>query len=231
MSRRLDERMLPEAGRAYLEPPSATCSSPRACSFTCRSCVGSSRVFAGWPANLRRRGTPDRVRSRVTRVLTRIRNVATTPDMSTNAPLLSIQLSEPEASAPRRHTPWASALARHYRLVVVACTVTLFAYLLHAVGPGMVLASFRALSWRFLLVVMFPTVLVKVCDTLGWRCTLPRDQVPFWRLATAMLAGQAVASTTPTGMIGGNAMKAWMVHDRMSSRESLSSLVILETTS
>ena len=122
------------------------------------------------------------------------------------------------------------ALARVYRILLIACSAALFAYLLHTVGVTAIVTAFRDLSWRIGLVVLFPVVALKVCDTLGWRCVLPRQEIGFWRLATSLVAGQAVAST-PTGTIGGDAVKAWMLRDRVSVRDSLSSLIIVETTS
>jgi glycosyltransferase 2 family protein len=129
-----------------------------------------------------------------------------------------------------QQTTRSRALARVYRILLIACCAALFAYLLHTVGVTAIVTAFRDLSWRIGLVVLFPAVVLKVCDTLGWRCVLPRQEIGFWRLATSLVAGQAVAST-PTGTIGGDAVKAWMLRDRVSVRDSLSSLVIVETTS
>src|SRR5262249_62256963 len=53
---------------------------------------------------------------------------------------------------------------------------------------------------------------------------------PFSRLASTLLAGQAVTLTTPTGTLGGDAVRAWMLRDQVSLRESLPSLVIVKTT-
>ena len=129
-----------------------------------------------------------------------------------------------------QQTPRSRALARGHRIPLIACCVALFAYLLHTVGLTALVTAFRDLSWRLGLVVLFPAVALKVSDTLGWNCVLPRHDVGFWRLATSLVAGQAVAST-PTGTIGGDAVKAWMLRDRLSVRDSLSSLIIVETAS
>jgi glycosyltransferase 2 family protein len=135
-----------------------------------------------------------------------------------------------EHAAPAHGGVW-SRVARCYRPVLLASSAALFAYLLYAVGPTTVVASFRELSWRLVLVVVFPTVVLKACDTLGWGCTFPRREVSLWRLATTLVAGQAIASTTPTGTIGGDAAKVWLLRGEVSSRECLSSLIIAETTS
>jgi uncharacterized protein (TIRG00374 family) len=122
-------------------------------------------------------------------------------------------------------------VARRYRAVLLLCGAVLFASLVLTIGPATVLASFRELSWRLLLVIAFPCVVLKTFDTLAWRFALPRGRVPFLPLASAVLAGHAVASATPTSMIGGNATMAWTLRDRVSLRESFSSLIIVQTTS
>jgi uncharacterized membrane protein YbhN (UPF0104 family) len=121
--------------------------------------------------------------------------------------------------------------ARLYRVALLACGASLFAYLIFSIGVGPVIASFRALSWRLLFVIVFPCVALKMFDTLAWRFAFPQKRVPFLPLASAVIVGHAIASTTPTSMIGGNAAMAWTLRERVSLRESLSSLIIVQTTS
>jgi uncharacterized protein (TIRG00374 family) len=122
-------------------------------------------------------------------------------------------------------------MSRTYRVLVLLCGCALTGYLVFAIGPAAVLASFHELSWRLVPLVVFPCLALKTFDTLGWRFAFPPERVGFVPLATSLLAGQAVASTTPTGMFGGNAAMAWMLRDRVSLRESLASLLIVQTTS
>jgi uncharacterized membrane protein YbhN (UPF0104 family) len=121
--------------------------------------------------------------------------------------------------------------ARLYRAALIACGAALVVYLVLTIGPETILASFRQLSWRLLVVIVFPCVVLKSLDTLAWRFAFPHERVPFLPLAATLLAGQAVASTTPAGVIGGNATMAWMLRARVNLRESLSSLIIVQTTS
>jgi len=114
---------------------------------------------------------------------------------------------------------------------VVLCGVAVVVFLIHTIGPETILASFRQLSWRLVVVIVFPCVVLKMLDTLAWQVSFPHERVPFLPLAAAVLAGQAVASTTPAGVIGGNAAMAWMVRDRVKAREILPSLIIVQTTS
>jgi glycosyltransferase 2 family protein len=120
---------------------------------------------------------------------------------------------------------------RVYRAVLLACGAALFAFLIVSIGPGTIAESFRVLSWRLLVLIVFPCAVLKMFDALAWRFAFPRDSVPLSRLLASLLGGQAVSSTTPAGMLGGNAVMAWMLRDRVSLRESLASLIIVQTTS
>ena len=130
--------------------------------------------------------------------------------------------------APQEPPP---ARARLYRAAMLACGAALFAFLVIEIGPATVVASFRLLSWRLVLLIVFPCIVLKSFDALAWVFAFSRKPVPFRSLLASILAGQAVASTTPAGMLGGNAVMAWMLRDRVPLRQSLSSLIIVQTTS
>jgi hypothetical protein len=135
-----------------------------------------------------------------------------------------------EFQASGNHDSQKRTSARRYRAVTLVCGAALLTSLILTIGPATVVASFRELSWRLLIVIVFPCIALKMFDTLAWRFTFPRERVRFLPLARALLAGQAVAST-PAGLIGGNALMAWKLRDRVSLHESLSSLIIVQTTS
>ena len=120
--------------------------------------------------------------------------------------------------------------SRWYRAALLAGGMALLSYLVARIGPASVLASFRVLSWRLVLVAFFPCVVFKLLDVLAWRYAFPTTPPPFSRLTSTLLAGQAVALTTPTGTFGGDAVRAWMLRDQVSLRESLPSLVLFKTT-
>jgi hypothetical protein len=122
-------------------------------------------------------------------------------------------------------------MAQRYRAAVLACGAALFAWLVYRLGPATILESFRVLSWRLVPLIVFPCLALKLFDALAWRAAFPRSGVPLMPLLASILAGQAVASTTPTGALGRNATMAWMVRDRVRIRDSLSSLIIVQTTS
>jgi glycosyltransferase 2 family protein len=121
-------------------------------------------------------------------------------------------------------------VGRWWRPALVVCGLALFAYLLADTGLKAIADSFGVLSWRLLVVLVFPCVFIKLFDTLGWHWTFPGSTVPLLTLARIRLAGQAVNATTPTGTLGGDAVKLWMLRDRVISSESLASLIVAKTT-
>src|SRR5262249_13912504 len=74
-----------------------------------------------------------------------------------------------------------------WRLAVALCGVAFLVWLIMEIGPSQVAASFRTLSWRLAIVVVFPCVVLKTLDILAWQLTFPHEHVPLPPLATALL--------------------------------------------
>ena len=102
--------------------------------------------------------------------------------------------------------------------------------LLIGMGSETVLASFSALSWSLLVVLVFPFVLISVFDTLGWHYAFSRNLVPFGALFAARMAGEAVNMGTPTASIGGEVVKAWLLRPHVAMDVSVPSVIIAKTT-
>ena len=64
------------------------------------------------------------------------------------------------------------------------------------IGLAAIASSFRTLSWRLLVVLVFPCLVFKLFDTLGWRFAFPGESVPLLTLMKIRIAGQAITSTT-----------------------------------
>src|SRR5262249_61321873 len=77
--------------------------------------------------------------------------------------------------------------------------------------PAAILASVERLSWRVLVVLVFPMALVMALDALGWRYAFLHDRVPFGPLLATRLAGEAFNIVTPTAALGGEVVKAWLL--------------------
>ena len=119
---------------------------------------------------------------------------------------------------------------RQLRVVLLVGGVILFALLVAGNDPAAIGASIWRLSWRLLVVLIFPIVLVTVFDTLGWRFAFSRDRVRFRTLLGARLAGEAFNLTTPTAALGGEAVKAWLLRGHVRLDESLPAIIIAKTT-
>lgn len=116
------------------------------------------------------------------------------------------------------------------RLSFLALGLAFLGYLVTKVGADTVLASFRTLSWRLLVIVIFPFALVTALDTLGWRFAFRRDLASFRRLLSVRLAGEAFNVTTPTASMGGEPIKAFLLRPRVPLDEGLAAVIVGKTT-
>jgi uncharacterized protein (TIRG00374 family) len=119
---------------------------------------------------------------------------------------------------------------RLVRLGLLVCGAALFVWLLATIGPGAVVQAFADLSWRLLIILVFPFGLTTLLDTLGWRYAFRRNVVPFRALLASRLAGEAFNITTPTASMGGEAVKAWLVRPWAPLTEGLPSVIVAKTT-
>ncbi len=96
--------------------------------------------------------------------------------------------------------------------------------------PAAIFASIGRLSWRLLVILAFPMAAVMALDALGWRYAFLRDRLSFGTLLATRLAGEAFNVVTPTASLGGEAVKAWLLRDRVPLDESVPSVIIAKTT-
>jgi uncharacterized protein (TIRG00374 family) len=116
------------------------------------------------------------------------------------------------------------------KTLLLVAGVILLGILIATNDPAEIFASITRLSWRLLVVICFPFVLVTTFDTLGWRYAFVRDAVPFGTLLWARVAGEAFNLTTPTAALGGEAVKAWILRGHVRLDEGISSVIVAKTT-
>jgi uncharacterized protein (TIRG00374 family) len=109
--------------------------------------------------------------------------------------------------------------------------ILLIGYLIHRVGPAAILSAFRTLSWRLVVVLVFPTCLAVIADTVAWRSTFLKPPRSFARLFGVRLAGEAVNLATPTASVGGDLVKSYLLRPGVPLREGLASVIADKTTS
>lgn len=119
---------------------------------------------------------------------------------------------------------------RYVRLALLAVGVGFLVVLVVQNDPRTIVASIRHLSWRLGIIVCFPAGFVTLLDTLGWRFAFLDDRVPFRSLVAARLAGEAFNLTTPTGALGGELVKAWLIRPRVALSEGVPSVIVAKTT-
>jgi uncharacterized protein (TIRG00374 family) len=116
------------------------------------------------------------------------------------------------------------------RLALLGLGAALVGYLVWRNDPSALLHSVAQLSWRLLIVLAFPFVVVNLLDSLGWRFAFRGARVPLRTLFSVRLAGEAFNLTTPTASVGGEAVKAWLVRRHVGMAEGVTSVVVAKTT-
>ncbi len=116
------------------------------------------------------------------------------------------------------------------RPLLVLAGVLVIGYLTLRIGPAAIWSAFRTLSWRLVLVIVFPTCLVVIADALAWRSAFPRPPRSFGRLLGVRLAGEAVNLATPTASLGGDLVKVYLLRPGVPLREGLASVIADKTT-
>ncbi len=109
--------------------------------------------------------------------------------------------------------------------------LALFGWLVYRAGPAEILALYGGLGW-WLPVVLLPFLLVYCIDTLGWRLAFePGTAVPSYvSLMRIRWAAEAVNNLIPTAYVGGEAIKAWLVHRRGNPLDAATASVVVSKT-
>jgi putative membrane protein len=116
--------------------------------------------------------------------------------------------------------------------VLLIFGISLFTYLIAEVGWQQIINEIFKLQWKILPLILI-YALVYSFDTLGWSFGFKPQthQASFINLFWIRVAGEAVNNTTPTGYMGGEPVKAFLLKRHgISIPESLASLVIAKTT-
>lgn len=117
-----------------------------------------------------------------------------------------------------------------FRSLLLVAGLAVVAYLVAQVGVAAIADAFRRLSWRLAVVLLFPTCVAVVLDTLAWRYAFLEPPRRFLRLLGARIAGEAVNLVTPTASVGGEPLKAHLLRPGIPMREGLASVIADKTT-
>jgi glycosyltransferase 2 family protein len=116
------------------------------------------------------------------------------------------------------HLPGQPPTSR-WQLACLAIGLLLFAVLIQGVGLGAILRAIQRLGWLTPLIAI-PYFSAYIVDSLGWWWVLShsftsaaeRPAPPFSRLFAMRAAGEVVNAITPTAYLGGEPVKAWLLH-------------------
>ncbi len=118
--------------------------------------------------------------------------------------------AHPLPSGGRGNRLWQTGL----RVVVVAAGLAALGWFAVRVDWPRTLDLLRRLGWLAPLLVL-PYLTVYVADTTGWILTFAgRPPLPLMRLVRIRWAGESVNSVIPSGYLGGEAVKVWLLRRR-----------------
>ncbi|WP_455370771.1 lysylphosphatidylglycerol synthase transmembrane domain-containing protein [Petrachloros mirabilis] len=119
------------------------------------------------------------------------------------------------------------------RILLFTLGLLTLGLLIWHIGPGNIYEAAAKLGPIALFVILIPSLLMYLLEAYGWKMTLgPSAQhIPFWRVLAIRTAGEVVNMTTPTGYVGGEPLKAYLLQRyEVPMVEGLASVVIAKTT-
>ena len=118
---------------------------------------------------------------------------------------------------------------RRRRIVTAACTVggaALFAYVVRRAGVGEIIDGIQRVGWGLTAILALQGVRF-VFRTACWRlCMPPTAHLPFRRAFGAFLAGDALGSVTPLGLLASEPTKVFLTRHHLATRDSVASLAV-----
>ncbi|MEQ1575678.1 MAG: lysylphosphatidylglycerol synthase transmembrane domain-containing protein [Vicinamibacterales bacterium] len=102
----------------------------------------------------------------------------------------------------------------------------LFAWAVRRVGAGEILDGVRRVGWGFVAILAVGGARFLVRAT-SWRlCMAPGTQLTLAQSFSAFLAGDAVGSVTPLGLVASEPTKVFLTRHHLATRESVASLAL-----
>lgn len=118
------------------------------------------------------------------------------------------------------------------RLIFLCIGVAALGALVWHIGPAQIIQTTEQLGFVSICIILLPLLAVYLLEAYGWQLTLGSwtKQVSFVRLFAVRMAGEAINATTPTGMVGGEPMKAYLLKQYdVPMIDGLASLVTAKT--
>ena len=118
---------------------------------------------------------------------------------------------------------------RRRRVLSVAASalgLALFVYAVRRAGVAEIVDGIRRVGWGMALIFGLGGVRFLI-RTQCWRlCLPPTAQLTFWHACVAFIAGDAVGSVTPLGLLASEPTKVFLTRHHLATRESVASLTL-----
>ena len=120
------------------------------------------------------------------------------------------------------------------QLAAILGGLGLLGLLVWNIGVAEVADHLRRIGW-YAPLLLVPYLAVALCDAKGWACVLPlttnTQRISLVRLSLDRLAGEAINNLTPTANLGGEPVKAYLLHARgVPTDIGLASVIAAKTT-
>ncbi|MBK9138576.1 MAG: flippase-like domain-containing protein [Verrucomicrobia bacterium] len=123
-------------------------------------------------------------------------------------------------------------MKRALRIAVLLLGLGVFGWFVHHAGPAEILGMLSRLGW-YAPLALLPLGLVYSAEVLGWRWAFGRDApngLPYRTLWRIRLCGEAFNNVIPSGTVGGEAVKIYLLHKRgVSGRHATAATIIGRT--
>ncbi|MSO45964.1 MAG: hypothetical protein EXQ59_04265 [Acidobacteria bacterium] len=118
---------------------------------------------------------------------------------------------------------------RRRRLLTAACTLggaALFAYVVRRTGVAEILGGIQRVGWGLAAILVLAGLRFAL-RTACWRlCMAPGTTLTFGQALSAFLAGDAVGSVTPLGLLASEPTKVFLTRHHLATRASVASLAV-----
>lgn len=118
------------------------------------------------------------------------------------------------------------------RWLFLAAGLVVLGGLIWHIGPTQIWETVERVGFVAFCIILTPLLMVYLLDAYGWSLTLGQwtGRVGFVRLFMVRMAGEAINVTTPTAMLGGEPMKAYLLtRYEVPMVEGLASVVTAKT--
>jgi uncharacterized protein (TIRG00374 family) len=122
---------------------------------------------------------------------------------------------------------------KHFKKIQIALCILgfgLLTWIILKIGPEKILGNFYDLSWRLVLVIAV-TSSGHFFNTLGWLQFFKANKTPvsLWDLFKIKIAGEATNTLTPLSFVGGDPIRAIMLHHKEPQVAGSASIVVDRT--